>query len=310
MSPALWSALGRLFVAAMLVLVAIGGAGLAVAADRPHTDEFRPELTARADRAFEPWRARMTEQLNVANDGLTDLSLAGREVLGDLYGQDLDELEDSLASGGRLSAALQTVREALLQVRLQQAEEVPDSRLGEANRDVLEGVDEAIETLATVPGAWQQVGRSADTVAGLLRSLEQHDELVFEATAAGRDGRWQDALDLVARADASLAEAAVVRDRLAQTTDVSTLDELLRRYAAYSDALAALYSGLDGGAAPDSPEVAALEANVAAAQAALPADDSALSVIVADAFGPSVTDALVVIERARGGVAETLGRIP
>jgi hypothetical protein len=310
MSPALSAALGRLIVTAALLLVALGGAGLAVAADLPHTDEYRPELTARADRLFEPWQARMAEQLNVANDALSELSRAGREILGDLYSQDVTTLEASLGRGAQLSSDAAAAREALLEVRLRQARELPDRRLGGPNRSLLAGVDQAIETLAAVPGAWHRLDASAGTVAGLLRAMKDHDDLVFEATTAGRDARWQDALVLLARADASLGEAADIRDRLAQTTDVSTLDELLRRYAAYDDALAGLYGALDGGASPDGDEVAALEAAVAAAQSALPADSSAVSVVVADAFGPAVAETLVVIEEARGVVAETLGSMP
>ena len=42
------------------------------------------------------------------------------------------------------------------------------------------------------------------------------------------------------------------------------------------------------------------------AQAALPADTSAMRVIVAEAAGPPLTEALVAIERVRGEILEAL----
>ena len=311
MSTSSRSALARrLLITVVLVLVALGGAGLATAADRPHGGGARPELTARADRQFEPWRDQMAAELERASDHLGALSTAGREVLGKLYAQDLESVDAGLAAGGTAASDLEATRATLADVRAGQSLALADGRLGSANRALVALVDESVAALATVPAAWESLAASSGTVASLVRAVRDHDSLVLEAADAGRDARWRRALTRLDEAAAALEDAREVRDLLAPSTDVSTLDQLLARYSAYDEALARLYTALDDGADPDSGAVSAIRRQVEQAQAALPLDNSALTVVVADAAGSAVAGSLVTIERARGKVAETLGQLP
>jgi len=175
------SLVSRLLVGLVLLLVALGGAGLAVAADPPHTGDRRPELTACADREFEPWRARMIEQLIAANVSLAGMALAGREVLTGIYTRDLAGQDAALARGAEDGDGVRTAREALLGVRLELAAELPATRLSRANRDLLSATDEIVVALSEVPGAWDRLAAAARSAAEMVESSGEHDESVAEA---------------------------------------------------------------------------------------------------------------------------------
>ena len=137
----------------------------------------------------------------------------------------------------------------------------------------------------------------------------RHDGLVFRATTAGRHAEWQSALDFLAQAKTPLDDAKQIRDILAATADVETLDDLLGRYRAYDAALNALYTHIRDTGNQQGSDFDALEREVELRQAALPADTSAMTVIVADAAGPAVTDALVDIEAAHGDVLDAIAAL-
>jgi hypothetical protein len=60
------------------VLIALGGAGLAAAADRAPTDVTRPELTWRAEQAIRPWIESLAGTLVALDEEASRLSAAGR----------------------------------------------------------------------------------------------------------------------------------------------------------------------------------------------------------------------------------------
>src|SRR3990170_3858634 len=73
---------------AVLVLTALGGAGLAVAADRQQNPVQRRELTRAADGRAQPWIDALAAQLEQLHGHGTDLSTAGRAVPGPLPAPD------------------------------------------------------------------------------------------------------------------------------------------------------------------------------------------------------------------------------
>lgn len=297
----------RILLTALLLVVAVAGAGLATAADRPHGDAHRPELTARADRLFAAWRERLHGELTGSEGQLTGLAHSGREVLGFVYQLQFADAQAAVVRGSDAALAVDAHRRALLDIRLAQARELADTRLGTANREFLRDVDAAIEQMAAAPDGWTSLAATAATVSELISALREHDELVAEAASAGRNGQWSLALQRLEPAVGALARARAVRERVATGADVSTLDDLLVRLAAYDEALGRLYGALDDGASPTSARVTALTEDVERAEEALPTDDSPLRVIVAEVGGPTAAQPLVVIERARGAVAAALG---
>jgi tetratricopeptide (TPR) repeat protein len=295
---------------AVLVLVALGGAGLATAADRQPTDETRPELTWRAEQVGRPWIQSMASQLFAVEEELGTLSGAGREALVSLPGLDPAQIEAALAEGDASSRRLEELLVSLMDMRDQQLEDVQDGRLSLASQKLLAAIDEAIAVADPVPLVWEDIAADARRVTQLLDALVRHDSLVFRATTAGRQERFSQALELLDQADEPLADAQALRDQLAEYADVDTLDELLRRYAEYDAALYALYDEILRSGTQDSDEVRRLLEEVERAQDALPADTSALRIVVAEAAGPAVAEGLITIEEARGVISDAVGLVP
>lgn len=296
----------RVLLLGVLILIAFAGAGLAVAVDRPHVDAFRPELTARADTRFAQWRQGLVAELGGAAEQLGLVSVEGREVVGSLYRQQLEEVTAALARGRAAAVAIDERRAAILQLRVQQAAAVPDARLGAANRAFVSAVDDAAGALAAVPGSWAALEAIVGTVVDLVAAIDEHDGAVALAASAGRSSLWSQALSRMTAARAALDRADAVRDTLAATADVTTLDDLLARYAAYDAALIRLYETLADGAEPTSPQVIAQREDVELASSRLPRDRAAMIVAVAGAAGSAPIDVLGRIEEARGLVDEAL----
>jgi hypothetical protein len=300
----------RLTWTVVLVLAALGGAGLATAADRPPTDGTRPELTWRAEQLGRPWIESMNAQLVAVEEEMSTLASSGRQALTRLSQLDPAAIDGALADGDASSQQLGELLATLEGMRDQQRAEAADARLGSSSRRRLATIDGAADAAARARLAWVDVTAAARRVTRLLEALARHDELVFSATTAGRQERFADALDLLTQAEEPLFEAEALRDELAEYATVDTLDDLLRRYAAYDAALYALYDEIERSGTQDSPRVRELLAGVERALAALPADTTALQVVVAEAAGPAVAEGLVTIEQARGVVNAALGLVP
>jgi hypothetical protein len=296
----------RLAWSVVLVLAAFGGAGLATAADRLPTGGARPELTWHADQQLAPRLAAMTTQLLAIDADLDELAGAGRDALSLLPALVPADIEAAVARGDAASARLADGLGPLSAMRAEQLALVEDSRVSQANQRLLAGIDAAIAAADGLPGEWSEMANAARRVTLLLASLLGHDELVFAATDAGRRADWSGALALLEQAAQPLAQAGLLRDALAVEGDVSTLDELLRRYADYDAALTNLYAEILRGGTQDSPALTALRAEVERTQALLPGNNDALRVVVSEAAGPSVASGLVVIEEARGAVGDAL----
>src|SRR5689334_8036385 len=100
----------RLIATTLLVLIALGGAGLAVAADREQDPTGRPEVTWAADHAAQPYITALASDLSAMTTDASDLSKAGRDTLGNLQSLDVESvraaIEDGDAASARIGAAL------------------------------------------------------------------------------------------------------------------------------------------------------------------------------------------------------------
>jgi hypothetical protein len=291
----------------VLVLTALGGAGLAVAADRPGNPVQRPELTYRADGAAQPWIDHLAGDLGLVQAEGTQLSTSGRDVLGSLAALDMDGANAALARGDEAAARMATLTAGLRDTVTRAFQSVDRWRLGPLWANVFDDIDAAITAADQLPADWTALSGIGRTVVGLLDALNAHDRVVFQATAAGRDARWPDANALLGGAAAdALAIASAARDQLAAVAPIETLDDLLGRLRAYDAALVGLYQYLADGGTQSGVEFDALKSQVAATQSALPADTGALVVIVGEAAGLPIADQLLAMEKVHGTVNDAL----
>lgn len=290
----------------VLVLTALGGAGLAVAADRQANPVQRPELTWHADAVAQPWIDALAADLEAVRARASALSTAGRDVLGQVQALDLPAANAALAAGDEASAALETLIAAAADRSAQADAALQRWRLGPQAAGLLDRLDLAISAAQELPTDWAGLAADARPVVALVDALGRHSALAFQATSAGRDARWADALDLLSQADAALAEASAQRDLVAKVASVETLDDLLSRNGAYDTALAAMYIYLRGGGAQSGATFRALQIAIDQAQAALPDDNGVLAVIVGEAAGTPIADALVAMEEVHGTINDAL----
>ena len=291
---------------AVLVLTALGGAGLAVAADRQQNPVQRPELTRAADGRAQPWIDALAAQLEQLHGHGTDLSTAGRAVLGQLQALDTAGANEALTAGDAAGREIDTFVAGLRDTRSQADAEIERWRLGPETGALLDQLDTAIAAAPELSTDWTALADNARAVVNLVDGLQNHDALVFEATTAGREGGWAHALELLGWAGDALGLATAMRDHLAATTTVETLDDLIGRARAYDEALTALYTYLRDGGRRSGTRFEALQAAVDQAQAALPGDTGVLVVIVGEAAGPPIADALVAMDEVHGTINDAL----
>ena len=164
----------------------------------------------------------------------------------------------------------------------------------------------ALDATDGIEGAWTQLTVSALSANRLSRLLAAHDQAVVDAAADGRRGRYAGALDHLDDADAAIADAKTMRDRLAATVDVTTLDQWLDRSGDYDVALRALYPAVRNGDGPD--EVRELMQAEQRAKDRLPPDTRSLVLIMSDIGQGGINAAAIEIEQAHTDLEEGLAR--
>jgi hypothetical protein len=292
----------RFVTTSLLVLIALGGAGLAVAADREQTSFERPELTWAADHAAQPYIATLAGDVAGIGSSATDLAKAGRDTLGNLQSLKLDAVRTALAAGDDAASKIGAALPDLSTDHDAANAAIQRWRIGPETGAQLDAIDAAVTSAPQLQDAWTAVEARATAVMTLVGALQAHDSSVFQAATAGRQQQWAAALTALGSARDSLTVAHAQRDLLAASATVDTLDQVLARYGAYDDALTNLYEYMGSGGAQSGTRFDTLNKAVMDAQSALPADTGVYSIIVGDAAGTAITDALVQLEQARGAV--------
>ena len=153
---------------------------------------------------------------------------------------------------------------------------------------------------------WGRLTVGSVSAAQMSTLLAEHDRLVGEAAADGREAKYREALTVLDPADARLAEARSLRDVLVRTVDVSVLDEWIGRNAAYDVALRGLYKAVATARGRVTPAVRKAYTAEAAAKARLPPDSRGLVIIMAEIGRGGMNGTVIAIEDARGRLRAAL----
>jgi hypothetical protein len=296
----------RLATTALLVLVALGGAGLAVAADRFQTSAGRPELTWADDRAAAPYIAAIDSDLQSLAGPANGLAKAGRDTLANLQSQDLVAVDGALGAG---AAAADEIGAALSNLDAHHTDadaHITRWRLGADTADQLAAADAAVSAVDALPAAWTEIATRAKAVSALIGDLQDHDAAVFRATTDGRNSDWTSSFTDLGNAHDAVSAAHVDSGQVGAGARVDTLDQLLDRYDAYDAALTVLYGYLAAGGVQSGTTFESLNGKVLAAQSVLPTNSGVFSIIVSEATGSSIADALATIGQGRGAIDAAL----
>jgi hypothetical protein len=296
----------------LAVLIALGAAGLVTALDHVPGTAARQELTWVADERVRPALDAVTTDLRSLADDVASLGSTARLALTQVIAGDIDGLDASIAAG---SAQLDAIEAGRDQVRTRLAE-VPDigpQAALEVNGDLIARYDALAAAVAPTDelrGPWLAFGQRAVDASRLITLLTLHDEQAAAAAARGSATHYPAALDMLTEAEATLADARALRDRLEPTTDVTILTRWLDRNADYDAALRALYEALRDSKGRVTTAVREAFAAEQAARERLPGDTRGLIVIMADVAQGGLNQSVIAIEEARGELEAALEAQP
>ncbi len=293
------------------VLISFGAAGIVSGMAQPPGTPARAELTYAGDQAIEPGLDAAEAELLLLAGDVHRLSDLGREALGQLVGRDVAALEQAVDEGEQLTLQIQLrandVRQAL--------EALPG--VGPNAALVLSPESQArharaLAALDTTEGlvpAWSTLASGALSATRIQVLLTEHDEVAAAAAADGRAGRYEEALAKLDEADGMIEDARELRDDLAATVDVATLTTWLDLNADYDAALRRLYQAiLDANGRVNAEVRAAFDAELVARER-LPENTRGLVIILSDIGQGGLNQAVIAIERARGGLDTAIAEI-
>jgi hypothetical protein len=282
--------------------VAFGGAGLASSLDQQPGSSARTELTWAADRAIEPSLDAAVEDLRAISADVDRLGVLGREALVALLRSRTGLLGARVTAG---TALIPDIEQAGADLRASLAG-LPGAGPDEgmylsagviARRNM---IDEALAATDGLARAWSGLASAAAIASQVTAVLQAHDDAVVAAAAAGRQQRYVAALEQMDRADAFMAEALRIRDRLRNTVDVTSLSEWLDRGQDYDVALRRLYRALRDSAGRVTAAVRKAFKAEQAARDRLPSTTGGLVIAMNDFAQAGANDAVIAIEEARG----------
>jgi hypothetical protein len=277
-----------------VMAIALGAAGVVAGLDTPAADGTdRSGRTARGDATVTTAVAPIEADLHALADDVHTLSGQARGVLAALAANDVSLAETAAASGTALVVASNEAVYAL----------------SPATRDRYANDLDAIAATDDLTAVWTRLTVGSLSATSLSTLLTAHDTAVIAAAERGRAADYAAALDHLDDADVAITQARAMRDNLATSVDVMTLDAWLDRSAAYDKALRDLYAALraSGGTVNDAVRRAARAEE--AAKARLPPDTRGLVLIMADIGRGGMTDSADEIEQAASDMDEALAPV-
>lgn len=292
-----------------VVAIALGAAGIVAGMEGPQADPIRSGRTAAGDAtviaALEPIEA----DLRVVAGSIGSLADQARLIMAASSGNDPEAADAATAAGTALmteiGARVERIRSAIAAVPLV-GEPSAIYRLSPAVRDRHRRTIDALDATRDLEAAWIRLSAGAFSATRMSTLLADHDAAVVRAAEHGRDADYEAALAALDDADAAIAAARTLRDRLVATVDVTTLDAWLDRSEAYDVALRRLYEAV---IEADGRVTDAVRDAVAAEQAAkqrLPPDTRSLVIIMADIGRGGMAESAIAIDQAHGDLVEAL----
>ena len=300
---------GALAWLAIIVVIALGAAGLVAGMDHPPGSAGRPELTASGDAEVTPLLDAAEGDLSALSDRVEALGTQARAALGALNGADVTAVETAIAEGDTLVVDV-TSRTAALRRTLGSVPYVGTSEaaLTVSGPTIARHIAlvAALDATDGLDVAWARLTIGAVAATRMSGLLAKHDDLVVQAAERGRLAKYAEAMKLLDEASAQIKAASDLRDQLVQTVDVSVLDEWLARNGDYDTALRNLYKEIAKvGRTVTAATRAAVKAE-AAARARLPRDTRGLVVIMAEIGRGRMNGAIIAIEEARAKLTDAL----
>jgi hypothetical protein len=286
----------------VVVVLALGSAGVVAQWSHPAGTPARAELTWRGDQAIRPRLDFAESDLRAIAAQVDRLSVLARGALATVTNDNQGPFHAAIDEGGDTSRAIESASAALRGDLVAMPGDVAADSITYGSEVLARraAMLSALESTTGLGRDWARLTSGSVLASDLIGLLTSHDLTVATAAAEGRSADYESALATLALATSKLDAATDIRDQFANTSDVTTLDEWLTRNRRYDTALSALYTALrnSGGLVDDAVRAAYREES--AARALLPPDTRGLVVIVADIGRGGLNQAVIAIEQARG----------
>ncbi len=292
----------------LALLIALGSAGIVATMHHVPGTAARPELTSAGDAEMASALDAATGDLEALAAEVDTLVATARVALSQVVAGDAEALEATIASGSQSVVDVQKLSGELERALAEVPHTGEDWALN-VSAATRQRFDELALTTGVTGGVgddWAALsGRSIDAtrVAALLAT---HDEQTAAAAELGSKGKYEEALVQLDASDATISDSRALVERLAATTDVSTLGSWIDRNATYDEALRVLYRALITSGARVNADVRKAIDGEQQARAQLPGDTRAVVVIMSDIAQGGLNQAVIAIEEARGSLAQAL----
>jgi hypothetical protein len=293
-----------------VLVIALGAAGVVAGMDTPRPDGGdRSGRNARGDGAANAALDAIEADMRALSADVAALGEQGRAIIASLAGNDTEVATAATERGTQLvddiTSRTEAIRDELAAVPLigTPAAEYELSRSTADRHAAYLGALDATDGLGE---AWTRLTVGSLAASRMSELLAAHDAAVVAAAEAGRDADYAIALERLDEADAAIAGAKQLRDQLAATVDVTTLDQWLARSADYDVALRKLYTAVQRSKGRINAAVRSAMRAEARAQARLPPDTRSLVLIMSDIGRGGINAAAIDIETAGNDLEEVL----
>lgn len=290
------------------VVIALGSAGITGGLDHLPATGARPELTYGADRDIAPGLDAATADLRVLSGQVDALAGQGRDALTALVSSDTSGLQAAIGAGdaqvGTIAASARALSDRL--AALPAIDAAAAARFSPKTLARYATLGAALPAVDALGDDWARLAAGSVPAIELTEHLAAHDRIAGQAVQQGAAGKYAAAIKTLAGASAELASARKVRDQLATLIDTSTLDTWIDRNATYDAAVGDLWAAVLASPTRVTAAVRAAADRERAAKAQLPADTSALVVILGDVARGGLNQAVIAIEEARGRLLDAL----
>ncbi|HEV8488439.1 MAG TPA: hypothetical protein VGQ58_01485 [Candidatus Limnocylindrales bacterium] len=292
----------------VVVLVALGSAGLVGWLDNPPAGPGRPELTSSGDTAIRGSLDSAAARLSAIADQVERLGVLGRGSLAALTAADFDTLDAAIADGTVVVTGIRDAGTALRAVLLALPVSGSDARwqYSAATLDRHARLVAAVDATNGLATSWARLAQGSLSAGRLTGLLDAHDQAIVSAIDAGLQSNWSIALERIDDATALLIDADALRVELQNTVDVATLSEWIRRNRDYDVALRRLYVVSAESPTRVTPEIREALAAEKVARDALPRNTSNLVIILAEIARGGLNQAVIGIEEARARLAAAI----
>jgi len=306
--PSLGRALRGIAWTALFAVLAAGAAGLIAQASHTPGTPARADLTSEGDALLNGRLDQATSRLEAISASVDGLADAAKTALEEITSPDQTKLQDSLARGGELATSITTETTALQAALAGLPGDEPDAALRYSNDTLVRRAATlaALDAAAGLQANWEQVTARALEASQVTELIAEHDQLVLDAAAKGRNRHYADAAATLDQAILKVASVLERRTKLIADTGRTVLDEWIERNRDYDLALQALYLALEQSGGRVTVKVQAARRAERAAFDQLPPDRRTIIVIIAEVARGGLTQAVLAIEDARGRLEDAL----